>query len=75
MELYKNAIIICDKAIEIDDTNHKAYCKRGIAHTAYQNYDEAKRDYLKSLKLTDNEDDKKDITKLYKKMETIKISQ
>lgn len=50
------AIVLCDKAIEVNSRNSEAYYLKGIALFNLEKYDEAIEEFINSLALDDNPD-------------------
>lgn len=49
---YKQTLINCTKALDIDENNTKAYFLRSTANLKMHNYDEAVQDIKKAIKLS-----------------------
>lgn len=59
VDVYKTnlrAIVLCDKAIEVNKSNHEAYYLKGRALVNLEKYDEAIEEFINSLALKDNPD-------------------
>ena len=52
LKSYKQCIGFCNEALEIDDTNPKAYYRRGKAYRLLNQYDNAKLDTKRAVELT-----------------------
>jgi tetratricopeptide (TPR) repeat protein len=59
VDFYKTnlrAIVLCDKAIEVNNSNHEAYYLKGCALVNLEKYDEAIEEFINSLALKENPD-------------------
>ena len=52
---YKETLIHCTKALDLDDKTFKAFYLRSIANTRLHNYDEATQDIKEAIKLAPND--------------------
>ena len=52
LKSYSQCIAFCNEALQIDDTNPKAYYRRGKAYRLLNQYDNAKRDMKRAVELT-----------------------